>query len=192
MQTKIINFISGPSAGKTTLSALLFAEMKIAHYSVEYVQEYAKNLVWMEDFDTLNNQYLVSKTQAELFDKICNKVEYIITDACLLHGLYYNRHNPENVSNMDKVDEYIWRKYQSYNNINIFIERGDYPYEKAGRIQSEEESIEIDKYFLEIMDKNNIEYRKFKGGKEAIPQIMEYIKTIAEYGYLDTSNIFKK
>ena len=35
-----------------------------------------------------------------------------------------------------------------YNNINIFIERGDYPYEKAGRIQSEEESIKIDKYFL--------------------------------------------
>lgn len=104
MNTKIINFIGGPSAGKTTLSALLFSEMKMRGYNVEYVQEYAKNLVWMEDYETLNNQYLVSKTQADLFEKIDGKVEYIITDACLLHGIYYNRYNPENVSNIEKTN----------------------------------------------------------------------------------------
>ena len=43
--TKIINFLSGPSAGKSLMAALVYAELKSMHYKVEYVQEYAKHLV---------------------------------------------------------------------------------------------------------------------------------------------------
>ncbi len=47
-KTYIINFIGGPGIGKTTLSALIFAKLKLHEnkYVVELVQEYAKTLVW--------------------------------------------------------------------------------------------------------------------------------------------------
>jgi hypothetical protein len=35
--TKVINFISGPGAGKSLMSALTFAELKMNHYKTEYV-----------------------------------------------------------------------------------------------------------------------------------------------------------
>ena len=57
MDTYIINLIGGPGIGKTTIASMLFANMKLQKKSVEFVQEYAKNLVWREEFDILNNQH---------------------------------------------------------------------------------------------------------------------------------------
>ena len=45
--TIIINMISGPGSGKSVLAAELFVEMKKQGYNVEFLQEYAKKLVWM-------------------------------------------------------------------------------------------------------------------------------------------------
>ena len=69
-QTYVINIIGGPGIGKTTISALLFANLKIKGYICEYVQEFAKKLVWLKDYDTLNNQFFVSKEQYTLLKQI--------------------------------------------------------------------------------------------------------------------------
>ena len=58
---------------------------------VEYVQEYAKNLVWTKDFDTLNNQYYVTSQQDKLFSQMNGHVDFIVTDGTILHGLYYKQ-----------------------------------------------------------------------------------------------------
>ena len=176
MDTYIINLISGPGSGKTTMAALIFATLKMHGESVEYVQEYAKKLVWMEDYETLNNQYSVSLSQKELFEKIVGKVQYIVTDACLLHGLYYNQHNPDNVSNVDKTKKLIIDSFGQFNNINIFIERGDFPYETAGRMQTETESREIDKYFRTVLDNLGIEYLAIESDKDNVDEIIDYIR----------------
>jgi hypothetical protein len=41
--------------------------MKIKGYNIEYVPEYAKQFVWMKDFETLNNQHYISTQQFKLF-----------------------------------------------------------------------------------------------------------------------------
>ena len=46
MKTKVINLVAGPSSGKSLVAALLFAELKMLHYKAEYIQEYAKILIW--------------------------------------------------------------------------------------------------------------------------------------------------
>ncbi len=175
MATYVINLISGPGSGKTTMAALLFAEMKIHGYKVEYVQEYAKKLVWLKDYDKLNNQYLLVKKQEKLFSQIVGQVEYIITDGCLLHGLYYNKYHKDNVSNVEKTQELILESYDKFNNINIFIERGDFPYEQAGRIQDEEESRFVDIVLKEYMDEYEIEYLEVKSDRANILKIIKYI-----------------
>ena len=84
-QTYVINIIGGPGIGKTTISALLFANLKIRGYICEYVQEFAKKLVWLKDYDTLNNQFFVSREQYTLLKQIDGHVDFLITDGPLIH-----------------------------------------------------------------------------------------------------------
>jgi tRNA uridine 5-carbamoylmethylation protein Kti12 len=157
--TKVINIIAGPGAGKTTICALLFYELKIRKHVTEYVQEYAKTLVWKKDFDILNNQYLVTTEQYKLFKTMIGQVDYVVTDGSLLHGLYYNRYNIHNTSNVEKTEQLILDCFGQFNNINIFLERGtSYPYETQGRIQTEEEAKEIDNILKHLLRLHKISY----------------------------------
>lgn len=176
MDTYIINLISGPGSGKTTMAALLFAEMKIKGYNVEYVQEYAKKLVWLKDFDKLNNQYLVSKKQADLFNNICGNVNFIVTDGSLLHGLYYNKYNKNNVSNIEKTEDLILNSFYKFKNINIFIDRGEFPYEQAGRIENFQEAKIIDNKLLDYLDYYQIPFIHIQSNRNNINQIINYIQ----------------
>jgi thymidylate kinase len=160
MKTYLINVIGGPSSGKTTACALLFAKLKIKGFIVEYVQEIAKGLVWAENYDLLDNQFWLSQTQYKALKCLDTKVQFIITDGCLLHGIYYNRNNINNVSNVEKTEKYIIDSFKQFNNINIFIERGHFPYEQIGRIQNEHESKCIDEFFLNFLETNNIPYER--------------------------------
>lgn len=155
----IVNILGGPGTGKTTVSSLVFGKMKIDRDNVEYVQEYAKNLVWRKDYDTLNNQYLVSKSQYEIFEQLSHSVDYIITDGSLLHGLYYNRFNKDNISNVEKTEKKILEWYDSFQNLNIFLVRNDkVKYMEAGRLQTKEEAKEIDTSLRDIFDELKIKY----------------------------------
>lgn len=175
--TYVINLIAGPSSGKTTLCAILFAKLKLKKFVTEYVQEYAKNLVWTKDYDTLNNQYLVTKTQYNLLKQINSTVDFIVTDGCLCHGLYYNIYNKDNISNVQKTQEYILDSFNQFNNINIFIERGDFEYEKQGRLQTEDESKEIDVILKHLLKQNNIDFTVFKAdvSDDNINKIIDFI-----------------
>lgn len=178
--THIVNIISGPSSGKSLIAALLFAELKIAGKCTELVQEYAKKLVWLEDWETLNNQHHVSTKQFRLMKSICGSVEYIVTDGSLFHGIHYNRSNTENISDVAKTENKILEYFHSMNNINIFLKRGNFEYEQAGRTQTFEEAKEIDDSLLNLLNLHGIEYKVFESNRESIQSIVEYVfsKTI--------------
>lgn len=163
--TLVINMISGPGSGKSTIAAELFVYMKKKGYKVEYLQEYAKKLVWTKQFQLLDNQHIVS---LKYFNEIkamyeCDDVDFIILDSSLLNGLYYNHYNPNNLSNIEKTDAMILKYYNTFNNYNVFVKRGDdYDYENAGRIQNESESIVIDKYLEDTITELGIDLNPIK------------------------------
>jgi hypothetical protein len=176
MKTKVINFVSGPSCGKSLCSALIFAELKMRHLSCELVQEYAKQLVWQDRLDELDNQYQVSMEQYKMINAVKNKVEYIVTDSPLLLGLFYNRYHKNNVSNVNKTEEMILNKIKEFDNIYILLERNDeFKFEKEGRIHSEEESKMIDKKMEELLKEFGFKYLKIKSSKDNIENMVKYI-----------------
>jgi tRNA uridine 5-carbamoylmethylation protein Kti12 len=142
--TVCINFMGAPGVGKTTMAARVFSELKLRGHTAEWVGEYAKKLVYLKRFEELNNQYMVSSKQADLFDALKGCVKFIVTDGALAHGLYYNRFNPHNTSDVTKTHAAIMRRYSNHANINILLERGDFPYETTGRYQSEAEARAMD------------------------------------------------
>ena len=175
MKTSIINIIGGPGAGKTLWSAILFSQLKLKERLAEYVNEYAKKLVWLKDFETLNNQHLVSIKQMRLLKAMDGKVQFVVTDACLLHGVYYNKFNPDNVSNVEKTEKLILDWFNLFNNINIFLVRGSHQYEQAGRYQSETEAREIDAHMEDILIQNQVKYMRFNPDSQTIDDLLKYV-----------------
>ena len=179
MQTKIINLVGSPSSGKSLIAALLFAELKMMHKRTEYVQEYAKTLVWQNRLDELANQYNVTMEQYKMINSVNGKVEYICLDSPLLLGIYYNRYHPDNVSNVEKTEKMILDKIKEFDNIYIFIERNkEFPYEIEGRIHNEKESDDISIKLKEILKEFRIPYKSFRSDKSNIQEMLQYIKSL--------------
>lgn len=176
MKTKVINFVASPSTGKSLMAALIFSELKMRHYKAEYVQEYAKTLVWQDRLDDLANQYNVSLEQYRMIKSVNGKVNYICLDSPLLLGLYYNRHHDNNVCNVEKTEKMILSKMSEFDNIYIFLERNEeFPYEIEGRIHNEEQSKVISSQLLDLLDEFGIEYKLFKSDQKNVSAILEYI-----------------
>ena len=176
MRTKIINLVGSPSSGKSLIAALLFTELKMMHKRTEYVQEYAKTLVWQNKLDELANQYNVTMKQYKMIKAVNGKVEYICLDSPLLLGIYYNRYHPDNVSNIEKTEKMILNKIDEFDNIYIFIERNkEFPYEIEGRIHNEDESNEISLYLIDILKEFRIPYKSFRSDKSNIQEMIKYI-----------------
>ena len=178
-KTYIINLIGGPGIGKSTLSALIYAKLKLHEnkFVVEYVQEYAKHLVWTKNFDVLNNQYYVTQYQYKLLKQMDTEVDYIVTDGPICQGLYYNLHNKDNISNIDKTKKFMLDSHNEFNNINIFLKRGKFEYESQGRLQTEEEAKEIDVILKHLLKQNGIEFLEFEANstEKNVNEIIEYI-----------------
>lgn len=153
--TKVINFFAGPGAGKTTLAAKLFGYMKELRYNVEYVPEFAKDLVWDRDFDTLNDQLYVSIVQHHWQYRLLDQVDYIITDSPLLLGIHYMEYGNKKFKYSEQWKlcfyELIHDTFRMYDNINFFVDRKDRKYIHAGRNETEEQSIEIDNDILTLL-----------------------------------------
>ena len=180
MRTKIINLVGSPSSGKSLIAALLFAELKMMHKRAEYVQEYAKTLVWQNRLDELANQYNVTTEQYKMIKSVNGKVEYICLDSPLLLGIYYNRYHPDNVSNVEKTEKMILEKMKEFDNIYIFIERNkEFPYEIEGRIHNEKESDDISIKLIEILKEFKLPYKSFRSDKSNIQEMIDYIKAFS-------------
>jgi nicotinamide riboside kinase len=174
-KTKVVNLIGAPSVGKSVFAGLIFAELKIKNYVTEYIQEYAKHLVWMEDYETIRNQYYITAQQYKILKSVNNKVDIIVTDGALVHGIYYNRTYKDNVSNIEKTEERIKEYINEFDNIYIFLERGEFKYEKEGRLHTYEESIRIEREIKELLNELCIDYLEIKSDKVNLNKMIDYI-----------------
>ena len=59
----VVNLLGAPCAGKSTLAALVFSKLKMLGVSCEIVTEFAKDLVWDNSLNSLNNQLYVFSEQ---------------------------------------------------------------------------------------------------------------------------------
>jgi hypothetical protein len=176
MKTKVVNFVSGAGAGKSLMAAMTFAELKMRHIKAEYVQEYAKTLVWQKRFEDLDNQYQVSMEQYRMIKAVDGAVDYIVCDSGLIIGVFYNRYHKTNVCDVQKTEQMLLNKMTEFDNIYIFLERNpEFPFEQEGRIQDEQEAKLIDKQFKNLLEELKLPYKSFLSSRESIPKILDYI-----------------
>lgn len=155
-KTVVINAFAGPGAGKTTSCLEVCEKLKKAGYVAEYVQEYAKELVWDNNLELLNgsteNQFTILQEQLKRIDRLYGKVDFIVTDSpVLLNTEYLNGSNTEYSSAVQNL-------YGHFNNFNYFVERDVATFESEGRIHNLKQSLEIDSHLKNDLQAMNIEF----------------------------------
>lgn len=176
----IINFVGAPCSGKSTLACNLFTELKKRHLNTEYLHEYVKTLIWENNIDDINNQYVVAKKQYTMLKNVNASTDYTVTDSPLILGLLYNEYNKYNVSDITKTREFILGHLREFasESLYIFVKRNrNFAYKTQGRIHSEAESDYIES-LLEIMLKNlGINYLEVNPD-DPIENILEFVQLI--------------
>ncbi len=171
MKTFVLNLFGAPGSGKSTFADLLFAYCKLLGISCEKFDEFAKGLAWEKNMIALSNQPYIFGNHFQNFHRLDGQVQLIITDSPIPLSIYYNR-----ISSFvfDKsFDNVVLQAYNRFDNINLYMTR-NFPYEQAGRTQTEEESMQIDKTLRKILKEHNIEY------KEVVGRNLEGAKALAE------------
>lgn len=165
---KVINLFGGPGCGKSTLAALLFAELKMLGFNCEMALEYAKDKVWEESYHTLDNQIYVFGKQHHRMFRLKENVDIIITDSPLVNSILYDS------TNNSMLRELVLFEFNKYQNYNFLIERPNI-YDTNGRMQSEEEAKKLDSQVEELLLKNNIQFGKIAYGHNGVKQIVDLI-----------------
>lgn len=154
---KSINLFGGPGVGKSVTRARLFSEMKMQGFKVEEVHEYAKDMVYEDRYNILNDQLYLLAKQNRKMKRLEDKVDYCITDSPLLLNYVYLGDVPYAVT----FTKLLLDIYRQYDNINIYLER-DHAYQEYGRYHNEQESIEKGEEILIMLESFNIPYTILK------------------------------
>lgn len=168
MITLVVNLFAGPSAGKTTCAWEIASELKKRDIVTEYVPEYAKELVWDENYEALTNQEAIFEEQAHRINRLIGKVDVVVTDSPVLFSEIYGQNNS------DEFKKRIWNEYNNHDNFNFFINRGK-KFEKEGRIHNLDESIEIDHQIKSMLEENSVYFGNYY--HKTVPVIVDNIIT---------------
>lgn len=151
---KIINLYGGPGTGKSTTAAGLFHLMKLRSMECELVTEYAKDLVWSERHAMFTEQDYIFAKQNHRLRRLSGKVDWVVTDSPIVLGFFYIE---DSFPGKDHFCNFVRDMFNSYDNINVFLERVK-PFNPNGRNQTEEESKQIDQNIQDFLIENKLPY----------------------------------
>lgn len=181
----VVNFYGGPGCGKTTAALELTAALKKAGYNVEYVSEFAKQLVLENKTELLKDQQYVTDGQYDLLDRIRNNADVIVTDSPVLLGLVYGKYNGISDEYAKKIRSY----YDSFDNFNMFVERPvGSAFQTEGRVHDESQSVQLDGEIKDMLGAQKVFYGSYK--RDDVTNTVERISTT--YSRLYSADTGKK
>ena len=174
MSATVINIIGGPGLGKSLFAAELFAFMKRKQHLVELVPEYAKTLVWTQEWELLSNQHHVSYYQYKQIKCLQDMVDYIVVDGSLLQGVYYAYNNVESTSDPEKTESLIYKYMSEFNNEFVHIQRDkSFCFEEEGRVQNLEGALHADRELKCLLDGFTDSYTEIGNKKGDVEKVYE-------------------
>lgn len=164
----IVNLFGAPGAGKSTGAAYIFSQLKMLGVNAELITEFAKDKVWENNTEVLNNQTYIFGKQHFRISRCADKVDVIVTDSPLLLSAVYNKSKLLG----DEFNDLVAKIFKSYNSVNYFIERSK-PYNPSGRLQTEQESDKLADEIKVMLDKYAVPYIDIAGNTKGYDNIVQ-------------------
>ena len=162
----VVNLFGSAGAGKSSGMAKIFYDLKTKYFiNAEQAPEFAKEKVWEE-----NTEVFKPDNQLYRISRLRDKVDVVVTDSPLPLCIFYNK-SPVLGHTFNVL---VMQTFNSFNNINFFIERNK-PYNPKGRFQTEKESDADSIKLKKILDINNIPYTTVYGDEEGYATILKMI-----------------
>jgi hypothetical protein len=169
--TLVVNLFAGPGAGKSTMCAGIFYDLKCLGINCEMAREYAKELVWEKrDFTFENQIYLFGKQHHRIF-QLLGQNDVVITDCPLLLSPVYAG------GKLAQFDPLVVEEHNKMWNYNVFLNRKK-TFNPIGRRHDEEHSKMIDRQVLDVLD--NRPYETFEASPEGKTAIVKKILLLLE------------
>jgi hypothetical protein len=166
--TIVVNLVGGPGAGKSTNAALVFGNLKLRGVNCELVTEFAKDLVWEDRLNCLDDQlYILAKQHHRLW-RLRDKVDVVVTDCPLFLSVYYGAHRSAAFKAL------ALEAFHSFENATFFLERVK-AYNPAGRVQSEEKARTIDQELWSLLAKHSVDFETVTADVTAPTRIVDLV-----------------
>lgn len=166
--TKIINLWGGPGTGKSTTAAGLFCLMKNAGESVELAHEFAKEVVYKGDHETLLDQWYVTGHQENRLRRLVGKVDYVINDSPLPLGMVFAKPPFDDLW----FQQAVWSLFNTFDNMNVGLVRVK-PYQQVGRLETEVEADRLHKDIIRLLPKGSISVVADAAAPQTIYQVIQ-------------------
>jgi adenylate kinase family enzyme len=167
--TTIINLWGGPGSGKSTTAAELFALLKKRGVNCELVQEYIKGWVWEERKRIIGDQLYVLAKQVRREQILLGKVDVIITDSPVWFSAFYDLYYFKKRILAPVIQDYQKSLKEDGHIVHdIFISRMNRPFNKAGRYETEDQAIDIDRSQMVFAGMHNIKMKFKPDNKESV------------------------
>lgn len=167
-ETLFVNLMGGPCTGKSTLCAMIFSDLKIRGIDTEMALEYAKDVVWEENYKKLSNQVYIFGKQHNRIYRLNGKVDVVITDSPLLNSIIYDE------TDNQELKALVLSEFKKLNTVNFYVDR-TFEYIQNGRVQDYDEALEKDRSYKQLLDENGISYMKVQSGNKSLSLIIEEI-----------------
>jgi hypothetical protein len=169
--TILVNFYAGPGAGKSTMCAGTYTELKWSDVDAEMAREYAKDKVWEKNQTVFGAQEYIFGKQYYKMHVLNGQVDVIVTDSPLLFSLVYDSTHNEAFAALVK------QKYNEFRNLNYFVRRVK-KYNPNGRHQTEAEAIALDATIKSMLEADKIEYKEVEGSRMGVFQVVSDVLTL--------------
>ena len=168
-ETLVVNLFAGPGTGKSSTMAGVFSELKWRGVNCEMAPEFAKEKVWEESTKILGNQIYIFGKQLHTLHRVMGKVDVVITDSPLLLSIIYGPHEGPCFINL------VHDVFQRFHNYNFFLRRHK-AYNPSGRLQNEQEAIELDHKIAALFaHPHGYPHCVIDSGREAVQDICDRV-----------------
>ncbi len=172
----VLNLMGGPGAGKSTLAAHVFAELKWEGVNCELVTEAAKDWAWEDGRGIFEyGQTYFLGEQYRRLKRLEGQVDVVVTDAPILMSVLYR---PEDIPMISDLALSLHRKFTNMN----FLVRRVKEYSKVGRLQEESEARSLDSALEGILQKHTIRYKSLPGVRASVPYIVQKLRERIGFG----------
>lgn len=160
----VLNLIGGPGAGKSTLAAHVFAEMKWEGVNCELVTEAAKDWAWEGHGRMLDyGQVHLLGEQYRRLKRLEGQVDLAVTDSPLLLSYVY--------AGDPLVKRLALGMHREFDSANFLVRRVK-EYRKEGRFQEEPRARELDGLIEDALQGNKIRYKSLPGVRASVLYIV--------------------